>query len=225
MKRYLTLLLIVTGFLTGIGAGVLLFRPALFRSAPRVAPMPLLVIDTSSTSPGAQPPRIKGTASAPVTLEEFGDFQCPPCRRLHQKLKQIESDDGPSLRLIYRHFPLTSIHRNALEAARAAEAAGEQGCFWEMHDWLYEHQETWAEATDARAVFTSYAQLLGLDTERFTQDMDREENNQRIVLDRQRGEAIGIRGTPTLFINNHQVAPTAMTPEGIREAINAASKR
>jgi protein-disulfide isomerase len=221
MKRYLSLFLMLGGLLTGTAAGVVLFRPYLLRSDPPLEPRAPLVIDASS-APGAQPPHIRGNDSATVTIEEFGDFECPPCKRLYDELKQIEPDYAHNVRFIFRQFPLTSIHKNAMEAARAAEAAGAQGRFWEMHDRLLETQEAWAQAPDARALFIDYAQSLALDTERFTQDLDSPELNGRILADQQRVKSVGVRGTPTLFINGRELQGEDRTPDGIRRAINAA---
>src|SRR6185436_12229540 len=92
--------------------------------------------------PGAEPPHAQGNPNATVTLEEFGDFQCPPCGAVHPILKNLEKEFGPAkLRIIFREFPLVPTHEHALAAARAAEAAGLQGKFWEMHDMIYEHQK------------------------------------------------------------------------------------
>jgi protein-disulfide isomerase len=220
MRRYLSLILMLGGFLTGTAAGVVLFRPALFRSDPPIEPRAPIVINASS-APGAQPPHIRGSDTAAVTLEEFGDFECPPCKLLHDELKQIEPEYADNVRFIFRQFPLTSMHKNAMEAARAAEAAGAQGRFWEMHDRLFEEQDAWAQAPDARALFVDFAQSLALDTKRFTQDLDAQEINERIVADRQRVDSIGIPGTPTLFLNGRELQGEDRTPEGIRKAINA----
>ncbi|MBD0325902.1 MAG: thioredoxin domain-containing protein [Pyrinomonadaceae bacterium] len=173
-----------------------------------------------STAPGAEPPHVRGAMNAPVTLEEFGDYQCPPCGALHRELKKIESEYGNRLRLIFRHYPITERHKNAMLAAQSAEAAGAQNKFWEMHDRIYETQPDWAEADNARSTFTRYARELGLDVERFTRDLDGSEATMRINADRQRATVLGVMGTPTLFANNRQLKPEAMTPEMMRKAID-----
>jgi protein-disulfide isomerase len=179
--------------------------------------------NTAGAAPGATPPHVRGEMNAPVTLEEFGDFQCPPCAGFHPELKRVEAEYGSRLRVIFRHYPL-AIHKHAREAARAAEAAALQNRFWEMHDLLYEKQDEWSEACDVRQQFIRYAGDLGLDVERFTKDMDSQEVNERVRLDEQRAESLDVPGTPSLFINGSQVPSAYMSASGIREQINAALK-
>jgi protein-disulfide isomerase len=174
-----------------------------------------------STVPGAQPPHVRGGANAQITLEEYGDYQCPPCGALFRELKKIESEYGDRLRLVFRHFPITDRHKNAMTAARAAEAAGAQNKYWEMHDRLYETQPDWAESDDARSIFINYATDLKLDTERFRRDMDNNQFDARITADRERAAALGVFGTPTLFVNGRQLKSEAMTPELMRKAIDS----
>lgn len=173
-----------------------------------------------ASAPGAQPAHVRGAANARVTLEEYGDYQCPPCGALFRELKKIESEYGARLRLIFRHYPITDRHKHALTAAHAAEAAGMQNKYWEMHDKLYETQKDWAEAENARTIFINYARELGLDVERFTRDIDNPSIDARIEADRQRAQVLGVLGTPTLFVNGRQLKPEAMTPELMRKAID-----
>jgi protein-disulfide isomerase len=175
----------------------------------------------SKASVGAEPPHTRGEDQAAVTLEEFADFQCPPCGALHPELKKIEAEYGVRLRVIFRHYPL-AMHAHAIDAARASEAAAAQNRFWEMHDLLFERQREWSSAADVRALFTGYARSLGLDTERFTRDMDAPETQARVLSDRQRGESVSIAGTPTLFVNGLEIPDESMSAEGIRATINAA---
>jgi protein-disulfide isomerase len=155
-----------------------------------------------------------------VALEEFGDFECRPCGDLSPILEKIEQDYGARLRVIFRQCPL-AMHRHALDAAHASEAAGLQGRFWEMHDLLYRNRFIWPRAADVRAVFNDYAKTLGLDVERFKKDMDSEQVKARIVADQQRGASLGVDRTPVLFINNGRVAETALNPPGLHAAIDA----
>ena len=117
------------------------------------------------------------------------------------------------------------MHEHAHEAALAAEAAGLQGRFWEMHDVLYREQESWTKAPNVRELFESYAGTIGLDLDKFKKDMDGEQVKARVEADRQRGESLGIQLTPTLFINNQPLDPKDKNPEGIRAEINAALEK
>lgn len=179
--------------------------------------------DLSAAPEGAVPPHVRGPEAAPVTVEEFGDFQCPPCGQLEPELKKLQEEHGADLRLVFRQYPLTSIHPHALEAAQASEAAALQGKFWEMHDLLFEHQGEWADV--GRPRFVEYARSLGLDAERFTRDMDAEQLLARISADERRGDAAGVRATPSLFIDGRELPPREMTPEGMRAAVNAILRR
>jgi len=163
----------------------------------------------------------RGSADAPVTLEEFGDFQCPPCGRLAGPLHEIEKDYGARLRVIFRNFPFAT-HEHAREAAYAAEAAGLQGHFWEMHDLLYREQANWSKTKDVQPLFTSYAGMLGLNLDRFKKDMSSEKVKEKVESDRNKGEALGVKNTPTIFINNQPVPPTSLNPIALRAAIDAA---
>ena len=171
----------------------------------------------------AEEVHVRGAANAVVTLEEYGDFQCPPCGRLAGPLEQIEHDYGSRLRVIFRNFPFT-IHEHAHEAAYAAEAAGLQGHFWEMHDLLYREQATWANTNDVQPLFESYAGTIGLNLERFKKDAGGEQVKAKVESDRKRVEQLGVRNTPTIFINNESVPPTSLNPTALRAAIDAAVK-
>jgi Na+:H+ antiporter, NhaA family len=163
----------------------------------------------------------RGSADAPVTLEEFGDFQCPPCARLAGPLQEIEKDYGTRLRVIFRNFPF-AIHEHAREAAYAAEAAGLQGHFWEMHDLLYREQANWSKTKDVQLLFTSYAGMLGLNLDRFQNDMSSEKVKEKVESDKNRGDALGVKNTPTIFINNQPVPPTSLNPTTLRATVDAA---
>jgi len=154
-----------------------------------------------------------------VTLEEFGDYQCPPCGALHPTLKQLKQEFGSNLNFIFRNLPLTSIHKNALLAAQAAEAARVQDHFWEMHDLLYENQDLWKDDINPRSIFLKFAADLGLDTARFTRDMDDKQVKLRIEADQAAAVELGINGTPTLLIDGRQLRTEVTNPEGIRKGI------
>jgi len=133
----------------------------------------------------------------------------------------MEKEFGPRLRLIFREFPLVPNHVHALAAARSAEAAGLQGKFWEMHDLLYENQKTWHDAFDARPIFEDYATRIGLNMEKFRSDGTGEAVAQRIFLDGKRGHALGVNGTPTVYMNGREVPFESLAPDKLRALINA----
>jgi protein-disulfide isomerase len=148
-----------------------------------------------------QPPvserdHVQGPANAPATLVEYGDFECPFCGRAHPIVKAVQARLGRRMRFVFRHFPLTEIHPHALPAAEAAEAAGAQGRFWEMHDLLFESQP----ALDAPDLLRD-ARMLGLDVPRFVSEVAEHVHEPRIREDFMSGVRSGVNGTPTFFIN------------------------
>ncbi|HEX8141548.1 MAG TPA: thioredoxin domain-containing protein [Pyrinomonadaceae bacterium] len=214
MKRYLPFVIIGLVFLGALGAGLALYRSSRSPAQPQT-PAAQAPDMFESYSPHA-----RGGKNAPITLEEYGDYQCPPCGALHPMLKTIEGQYGERLRFVFRQYPLTTMHPHALIAAQAAEAAGLQGRFWEMHDRLYENQQKWTTEVDPRPLFINYARDVGLDVDRFINDMNGQQTKARVTSDRLRGNSMGVTGTPTLFINGRMLRPEAMTPDGIRTAID-----
>ena len=215
MKRYLPFVII---------AGVLIISTVtallMYRSAKPETPPAANVSPTPSTAANFR--HVRGEASAPVTLEEFGDFECPPCGALYPELKKIEEEYGSRLRVVFHHFPLISLHKNALQAAHAAEAAGVQGRFWEMHDKLYENQTTWSEARDLVPIFVDYAKQIGLNTDKFMKDLNGEQVAQRIFQDGKRSHSLGVNSTPTFYVNGKEAKDDQWKPEGLREMIRQA---
>lgn len=163
----------------------------------------------------------RGAATASVTMEEFGDFQCPPCGAISEPLNQIERDYEKKVRFVFRNFPLAN-HPYAQPAAFAAEAAGLQGHFWEMHDLIYREQATWSKSASPRELFVTYAKLVGLDTNKFQKDVDGEEVKERVAADQKRAIELGVRLTPTIFVNGKSVTGPSLNPNGIRAAIEEA---
>ena len=164
---------------------------------------------------------IRGNPDAPVTLEEFADFQCPPCSSFATFGEELLKEYNSRLRIVFRNFPLQA-HEHAREAALAAEAAGMQGHFWEMHDVLYREQAFWSYAPNTRELFESYAGAIGLNLDQFRKDMDSEKAGERVDSDHARGDSLGIKMTPSLFINDQPVDGKDKNPAGVRAAINAA---
>jgi protein-disulfide isomerase len=148
------------------------------------------------TPPVSERDHIQGPADAPVTLVEYGDFECPYCAAAYLIVKKVKEVRGEQLRLVFRHFPLTQIHPHAEGAAEASEAAGTQGQFWEMHDLLYENQH----ALDPMHLL-GYAEELGLDTQRLVRELEGHVYHARVREDFMSGVRSGVNGTPAFFIN------------------------
>ena len=149
---------------------------------------------------------VKGKSEAPVTLIEYTDFQCPACGAYYPILDQLSKDYEGKLRIVIRHFPLIQIHKNALPSARAAEAAGRQGKFWEMYDLLFANQAEWSAAENPMmSIFPAYAGRAGLDVERFRQDMADASLDDKIEQDRKTGNELKIPGTPSFFLNGEKL--------------------
>jgi protein-disulfide isomerase len=148
------------------------------------------------TVPVSERDHVQGPDTAPVTLIEYGDFECPYCAAAHVIIKEVQRIMGDQLRFVFRHFPLTQIHPHAEQAAEAAEAAGAQGHFWEMHDLLYENQPR----LDTPHLVL-YAQELGLDIRRFVRELQDGVYREVVRRDFLRGVRSGVNGTPAFFIN------------------------
>jgi protein-disulfide isomerase len=141
----------------------------------------------------------RGPADAPVMLVEYADFQCPACGRAHPVIAQLAARYPDRVRWVFRHFPLASSHPRALPAAIAAEAAGAQGRFWEMHDLLFENQ---GRLEDDHLI--EYARRIGLDLDRFRADLRRRLNENKIREQLRQGARSGVNGTPTIFIDGQR---------------------
>lgn len=164
------------------------------------------------------------TTSAPlkVNIVEFGDYQCPACGMAHPVIKELLKQYEGKVNFAFRNFPLSQ-HKNAVPAAKAAEAAAKQGKFWEMHDLLYTTQTQWEAVSDIKPVMVGYAKQLGLNEGQFTQDYDNAELAARIDKDREDGLKLGVNSTPTFFINNLQFNGT-LTYKDFQTAIESELK-
>ena len=243
MKRFLPFLIILFVLVAGVGVAAMLWKRSTPGNPDGQAPFgnelgagsnKSTVAATSSpassnnpNAPGAPagPTRPNVKVSSPVVLEEYGDYQCPPCGQLYPELKEIEKEYGDQVQIVFHHFPLMKIHKNALLAAHAAEAARNQKKFWEMHDLLYRNQKEWAELADPSPVFIAYAKQLGLDLDAFNRDLASNVIDQKILADIQRGSAQGVTGTPTVFLDSRLVNYEATNLNGLRNGINILLER
>lgn len=160
---------------------------------------------------------VQGPPGAAVTLVEYGDYECPHCGAVHPIVKDVQRLMGDRLRFVFRNFPLSSIHRHAMRAGEAAEAAAAQGKFWEMRDRLFEHQQR-LEDSDLIA----HAEAIALDVARFRRDMASHAFLARVQEDFRGGMRSGVKGTPTFFING-VLHTTGYDLEPLLAALNSAA--
>lgn len=190
-------------------------------------------IQTASTANGNIADHVYGLTSSKATLIEYGDFQCPYCGEAYPQVKSITTDYQSKITFIFRNYPLSTLHPNAKAAAAAAEAAGLQGKYWEMHDKLYTTQSDWENlTTDQRtSAFVNYASAVGVkDLNKFKTDMAGNSVNQKIDYDLALGGKFGVTGTPSFELNGKQVsqdvAASVISGDGskMRAALDSALK-
>lgn len=160
-----------------------------------------------------------GSEHSPITLVEYGDFECPTCKQAAPAVKLVLERFGGRVRFVFRHFPVESAHPNAMHAAQAAEAAGGQGKFWQMHDLLFENQRHLKIAN-----LRGYAERLDLDMPRFIAEMDDEIYLQRVREQMQGGTQSHVRGTPTFFING-VIQDVSFGMRALMDGVEAALRR
>lgn len=171
---------------------------------------------------------MQGNTTSKVTLTEYGDFECPGCGAYYPTLKQVEEKYKDKIAFQFRNFPL-SIHKNAMVAHRAAEAANKQNKFWEMHDMLFESQSTWngnSGSTQAQAatIFEGFAQQLGLDMAKYKTDRDSADINDIIQADIAEGRKLNLTGTPSFALNGKRIETPNNTVEAFSKVIDEALK-
>lgn len=185
-------------------------------------------IVVASAANGKIADHVFGNTSGKTTLIEYGDFQCPACGAAYPNVKDVTEQNKDKLTFIFRNNPLTTIHPNARAGAAAAEAAGLQGKYWEMHNLLYEKQTEWSESsTDQRITFfDGYATQVGIkDIKKFESDMDSKAVNDKINFDLALGKKIPVQGTPTILLNGKQVDSTVWSDKSkLQSAIENALK-
>jgi Na(+)/H(+) antiporter nhaA 2 len=172
-----------------------------------------------------------GNQSAKVTLEEYGDYQCPGCGQVEPTIAKLRKDFGDKVQFIFRNFPLASYHPNARAAAAAAEAAGLQGKFWEMHDALYGNQSAWQDlrGTKRDSYFENQAQALGLNLDQFKSDIKSDNVIGKINSDVKKGKDQGVDATPNFYLNGRKLSNDDWNNEAnlrsaIQKAVDEASK-
>lgn len=183
--------------------------------------------DKSNTGPSGSSSsqtsnHVKGNAQATVTLVEYGDFQCPACKAYYPIVEQTVEKYKADIKFQFRNFPLVQIHQHAFEGSRAAEAASNQGKFWEMYGLLYENQTAWSSLTDPLPTFVGYAKQIGLDTVKFQTDYASVAVNDVINADYQAAMKIGASSTPTFVLNGKKIDKNPESAEAFEKLITDA---
>ena len=178
----------------------------------------------SATDSPADTARVRGRDDAALQLVEFGDYQCPTCAAYHRMVSEVMRRFPADIRLEFHHFPLVSIHGNSYYASMAAEAAAEQGKFWEMHDLIFERQGIWAPSSNAEPIFAGYAEELGLDMDQFQRAARSNAAESRVNADVNRARGLSLNSVPTFFVDGRQlplnlVGDVAAWEQMVRNAI------
>lgn len=163
-----------------------------------------------------------GGKDASVVIVEYSDFQCPACGAYFPVMKGLQEAYGDKLKIVYRNYPLTSLHPNAQLAAQAAEAAGIQGQFFVMHDLLFGNQQTWSAEADPTNTFIGYATSIGLDIEKFKTDLTSDATFSAVKEDIRSGDKSNVDSTPTFFLNGFQIEKNPQGLDPFKALIDAA---
>ena len=163
----------------------------------------------------------QGNANAPIRLVEYSDFQCPSCAIINPLMKEALKGEEERIMFVYRHFPLSQIHANAQYAAQAAEAAGRQGKFWEVHDLLFEKQDEWGESENAQEMIKNYVITTGINMEQWAADVNDQEIIKKIENDAQGALRAGVDGTPTFFMNGKAIGRTPTSVKAWKELFDS----
>ena len=164
---------------------------------------------------------VRGNAQAKVTIVEYGDFQCPACAAYEPLVREVMKEYGDRVAFVYRHFPLRRNHKHADITSQAAESAGIQGKFWEMHDIIYDHQQDWANKDDVMPILKEYAASISLDVAKWELDTQSDVIKQKVELDLQSGIAAQVQGTPTFYVNGKKI-PNPQSVEVFKAVLNDA---
>lgn len=164
---------------------------------------PVETVDTNEALQITETDWLKGNPEAKVTIVEYADYQCPACASYKPVLSRLV-EEYSEVAVVYRHYPLITIHPNAFNAAKASEAAGKQDKFWEMHDVLFEKQTEWSEERNAKGKFFEYAEGLELDMDKFESDFDSSEVKERVEKNLIEAQALGLNSTPSFFVNGEE---------------------
>lgn len=148
---------------------------------------------------------ILGNKNAKIVIVEYGDYQCPSCKAWQPKVEELKAKTGEDIALIFRNFPITTAHKNALAASRAAEASALQNKFWEMNSILYRNQNEWGSLDSPESIFEQYASQLNLNVDQFKNDYKSSKVLDKINIDRDMATKQGVEATPSFFLNGKKL--------------------
>jgi len=219
VKRFLPFLIILVVGLATVGIATAVYREKTQAAAKTQSAGATTAVSGSSADETGDPKlHVRGPRNAPVTIEIYGDFQCPACSVASRSVDELQKEYAGKIRVVFHEFPL-AMHQHAKEAAMAAEAAGFQGKFWEMHDTLYQYQDVWSKISNVDFFFESYARLANLDVDQFNTDRKSVKAEDLVIEDGTEGMARGVQNTPTIFINGTMAK--VFTKDKLKEAIDA----
>ena len=207
-KRNKAFILVLVGTFVLLLGGILLFTKDNSSVSTKTVSSSILVPQASyQTSGFVNGTYLPASASAKVTFVEFGDYECPACAIYNPYIKQLLSEFAGQITYVFRNYPLPQ-HKNAPISSFAAESAGLQGKYWEMHEKIFASQNDWANLSDPTDVFVGFAQELELDTAKFLTDLSSDEVKNKVKNDTNDGNAVGLTETPTFYINGQKVSLT-----------------
>ena len=214
-------LAIIVGVLIAVAAGGWWFYNSSKTVKPGPEPQVTKTPPPTNAPIGAVPPNMLGSPTAPVTVEEFADFQCPSCGLAYPTMKEIQGIYGSRIKFIFRNYPLP-MHDKAYDAAVAAEAAGMQGSdkFWAMQNLLYTNQKAWSSDPNYKQVFADYAQRIGVDPAKFQQDIAGLGAKSRVDEDAKRARGLNVSSTPTVYINGVSIPFDQLNVPALRQIID-----
>ncbi len=224
MKRSLPFIIIGGVLVALLLVGTLMFQssqPETTTALPAPAPeaTPAAAASPAKSDDIALGPKV-AVPKAVVNIEEYGDYQCPPCGNLHPMVSRVKKEFGDKIHFTFYQLPLTQIHKNAMAAARAAVAAKLQNKFWEMHNRLYDTQQVWAELESIQPIVLSYAKEIGLDLDKFKRDMEGRQVAGLIQADGQRAASLKYESTPTLVVEGQEFPTEKLSEDNLRLVIN-----
>ena len=225
MKRVLPFIIIGGVLVALLLVGTLMFRANQPVATTTALPAPSPEATTTAAASPAKSDEITlgpkvAVPKAVVNIEEYGDYQCPPCGNLHPMVSRVRKEFGDKIHFTFYQLPLTQIHKNAMAAAHAAVAAKLQNKFWEMHNRLYDTQQVWAELESIQPIVISYAKEIGLDVEKFKRDMEGRQVAGLIQADAQRAASLKYESTPTLVVEGQEFPTEKLSEDNLRLVVN-----